>query len=158
MEFYERLNSLLKRRNISQRKMLIDLELSESSIIDWDSGNNMPDGKILLKLSEYLDVSIDYLLGNDKYCANENDDLLIKLPCKVGETVYMISNIKSGKNWEKTIISGQIDRFIIGNLGLPLADICTEDNAWYRACAYPNDYFLALKDAQDALEKTKERK
>lgn len=75
----------------------------------------------------------------------------ISLPCEVGSTVYLISSVKSGKKSEQTVISGQIDRFIIGGLGVPLADICTDDNKWYYACAYPNDYFLTQKEAQETL-------
>lgn len=153
MEFYERLNSLLKRKNISQRKMLIDLDLCKNSMFNWRHRENIPDGETLLKLSKYLNVSVDYLLCNDKYCTDKDESLTIRLPCKVGSTVYIICNVKSDKNWEKTIISGQIDRFIIGGLGLPLADICTEDNVWYQACAYPGDYFLTQEEAQKALNK-----
>ncbi len=79
-------------------------------------------------------------------------NLFIQLPCKVGSTVYLIGSVKSGRKLEQTVISGQIDRFIIGGLGVPLADICTDDNAWYYACA-PNDYFLTQEEAQETLKK-----
>lgn len=75
----------------------------------------------------------------------------ISLPCEVGSTVFMIRSIKSGKKSEQKVISGQIDRFIIGGLGVPLADICMDNNEWHYACAYPNDYFLTQKEAQEAL-------
>lgn len=79
--------------------------------------------------------------------------LTLSLPCEVGSTVYLIGSVKSGKSWKQTVISGQIDRFIIGGLGVPLADICTEDNVWYYACAYPDNYFLTQEEAQKALKK-----
>lgn len=79
--------------------------------------------------------------------------LTLSLPCEVGSTVYLIGSVKSGKSWEQTVISGKIDRFIIGGLGVPLADICTDNNDWYIACSYPSDYFLTGEEAQEALKK-----
>lgn len=153
MSFYERLDSLLKQKNISHRKMIIDFGLVKNTMYNWKHRGNIPNGEVLLKLSEYLDVSVDYLLCNDKYCVNE-DERLFTLPCEVGSTVYLIGSVKSGKKSEQTVISGQIDRFIIGGLGVPLADICTDDNAWYYACAYPKDYFLTREEAQNVIKKS----
>lgn len=78
--------------------------------------------------------------------------ITVTVPCEVGSTVYLIGSVRSGGHLEKKVISGQIDRFIIGGLGIPLADICTEDNDWYYACAYPKDYFLTREEAQRALQ------
>ncbi len=80
-------------------------------------------------------------------------NLIVQLPCQVGSTVYLIGSVQSGRQWEKTVISGKIDRFIIGGLGVPLADICTDNNDWYIACSYPNDYFLTREEAQETLNK-----
>ena len=82
-------------------------------------------------------------------------NLIVQLPCQVGSTVYLIGSVKSGKSCGQTIISGKIDRFIIGGLGVPLADICTDDNVWYYACAYPDNYFLTQEEAQEALKKSR---
>lgn len=70
MSFYERLDGLLKLKNISQRRMIIDLGLNKNTMFNWKHRNNIPSGEVLLWLSEYLDVSVDYLLCNDKYCIN----------------------------------------------------------------------------------------
>lgn len=77
MSFYGRLNNLLKQKKISHRKMLIDLGLVKNTMFNWKHRNNIPNGEVLLKLSEYLDVSVDYLLCNDKYYANEEEMLLL---------------------------------------------------------------------------------
>lgn len=78
--------------------------------------------------------------------------LLIQLPCEVGSTVYLHTTVKTGRTKEIKIISGHVDRFIIGDLGVPLADICTEDNEWYYTCSYPENYYLTYEEAQKALE------
>lgn len=77
MSFYERLEGLLKLKKISRRKMLIDLGLVKDTMLNWRNRKNIPSGKVLLKLSEYLDVSVDYLLCNDKYCVSEDETLLL---------------------------------------------------------------------------------
>lgn len=63
MSFYERLDSLLRQKNISQRRMIIDFGLGKNTMFNWKHRNNIPNGEVLLKLSEYLDVSVDYLLS-----------------------------------------------------------------------------------------------
>ena len=77
MSFYERLDSLLRQKNISQRKMIIDFGLGKNTMFNWKHRNNIPNGEVLLKLSEYLDVSVDYLLCNSRYCLNEEEMLLL---------------------------------------------------------------------------------
>lgn len=82
----------------------------------------------------------------------KSDRIIIRLPCEVGSTVYLLTTVKTGRKKETKIISGQIDRFIIGDLGVPLADICTDDNVWYYTCSYPENYYLTYEEAQEALE------
>lgn len=77
MSFYERVDSLLRQKNISQRRMIIDLGLTKNTMFNWKHRNNIPNGEVLLKLSEYLDVPVDYLLCNDRYCLNEEEMLLL---------------------------------------------------------------------------------
>ena len=82
-----------------------------------------------------------------------NDKLIIKLTCEVGSTVYLHINVKSGKRTEVKILSGQIDRYVIGALGIPFAEICCENDEWYYFCSYPGDFFLTYEEAQTALNK-----
>ena len=80
-------------------------------------------------------------------------NLTIRLPCKVGSTVYLHTTVKSGRNKETVILSGQIDRYVIGALGIPFAEICCENDEWYYFCSYPGDFFLTYEEAQIALNK-----
>lgn len=94
MSFYKRLDNLLKQKNISQRRMIIDFGLGKNTMFNWKHRNNIPNGEVLLKLSEYLDVSIDYLLCNDKYCVDKEEMLLLneyrKLNIQQREDVFNI--------------------------------------------------------------------
>lgn len=58
-----RLKELRKRRNISQIKLAMDLNMSQNSISRYETGAHEADYKTLIALADYFDVSIDYMLG-----------------------------------------------------------------------------------------------
>ncbi len=43
------------------------LEVSQTSVSNWENGRYLPETDKLLKMSEILDASIDYILGKSKY-------------------------------------------------------------------------------------------
>lgn len=57
-----RLKMLRKQRGISQLKLAMDLDLNQNSISRYESGARQADYATLIKLADYFDVSIDYLL------------------------------------------------------------------------------------------------
>ena len=61
MEF--RLKELRKKRKISQLKLALDLNMSQNSISRYETGEREADYETLVKLADYFDVSLDYLLG-----------------------------------------------------------------------------------------------
>ena len=64
MEF--RLKELRKKRNISQLKLALDLDMNQNSISRYENLERQADYKTLIKFADYFDVSIDYLLGRNK--------------------------------------------------------------------------------------------
>ena len=58
-----RLKELRVSKSISQVKLAIDLDLNQNSISRYENGVREADYKTLIKLADYFDVSIDYLLG-----------------------------------------------------------------------------------------------
>ncbi|MBQ6568803.1 MAG: helix-turn-helix transcriptional regulator [Clostridia bacterium] len=58
-----RLKELRKQRHISQTKLAIDLDLNQNAISRYETGDREADYKTLIKIADYFDVSIDYLLG-----------------------------------------------------------------------------------------------
>lgn len=64
-EFAQRLTFLRESRDLKKKELAEILNVSSSSISQYESGTNMPGYDILCRLSEYFDVSIDFLLGND---------------------------------------------------------------------------------------------
>ncbi len=58
-----RLKELRKKRGISQVKLAIDLSMSQNTISRYETGSHEADYETLIKIANYFDVSIDYLLG-----------------------------------------------------------------------------------------------
>ncbi|MCL2698227.1 MAG: helix-turn-helix domain-containing protein [Oscillospiraceae bacterium] len=63
MEFTQRLCDLLETRSITAYRMSKDTGISERLIGYWKSGERQPAKDSLIKLADYFDVSVDYLLG-----------------------------------------------------------------------------------------------
>ncbi len=61
MEF--RLKELRKKRKISQLKLAMDLNMNQNTISRYENLEREAYYKTLVKLADYFDVSIDYLLG-----------------------------------------------------------------------------------------------
>ena len=61
--FGERLRILLKERKITQAKLIEDLPVSSAVPYKWLSGINEPSIESLIRLAEYFECSVDYLIG-----------------------------------------------------------------------------------------------
>jgi transcriptional regulator with XRE-family HTH domain len=61
MEF--RLKKLRKEKNISQLKLATDLNMNQNTISRYENKEREADYETLIKMADYFDVSLDYLLG-----------------------------------------------------------------------------------------------
>lgn len=59
----ENLRKIREKRNITQVKLSIDLELAQETISGYEMGRSYPSADNLIKLADYLNTSTDYLLG-----------------------------------------------------------------------------------------------
>ena len=57
-----RLKEIRKSKGISQLKLAIDLNTSQNTISRYETGEREPGINELIKLADYFNVSIDYLL------------------------------------------------------------------------------------------------
>ena len=57
-----RLKQLRHQRGISQLKLAMDLGMNQNSISRYESGEREADYQTLIRLADYFNVSIDYLL------------------------------------------------------------------------------------------------
>lgn len=61
-EKYMRLKELRNKRNISQLKLALDLNLNQNSISRYETGEREAGYELLIRFADYFDVSVDYLL------------------------------------------------------------------------------------------------
>ncbi len=59
---YVRLKELRKAKGISQLKLAMDLNTNQNTISRYETGEREPGIVELIKLADYFNVSIDYLL------------------------------------------------------------------------------------------------
>ena len=57
-----RLKELRKEKNISQLNLALDLSMNQNTISRYETGEREADYKTLIKIADYFNVSIDYLL------------------------------------------------------------------------------------------------
>ncbi|MGL6198083.1 MAG: helix-turn-helix domain-containing protein [Lachnospiraceae bacterium] len=61
-----RILGLIKERGITAKKLTSDLKISNSSVSDWKKGSK-PSCDVVVRLSEYFEVSTDYILLGKQY-------------------------------------------------------------------------------------------
>ncbi|MDG4982873.1 helix-turn-helix domain-containing protein [Lactococcus lactis] len=65
-EFSLCLKKLRMKRKLSQKQIAEKLMISQQQYSKWESGIITPNAETLVRLADYFDVSIDYLLGRKK--------------------------------------------------------------------------------------------
>lgn len=63
--FYEKLEQILKERQLTLNKLAKGCEIAQSQTSKWKKGYT-PGSEILIKICKYLNVSADYLLDLDE--------------------------------------------------------------------------------------------
>ena len=58
----DRIKELMNDRQINARQLTSELGISSSSLTDWNKGKSSPSLDAVIKISDYFDVSIDYLV------------------------------------------------------------------------------------------------
>ena len=63
MTFKDRLKELRIDKNISQKELGQLLNMSKMAVSHWESGHSEPSIAQLILLSDFFQVSVDYLIG-----------------------------------------------------------------------------------------------
>lgn len=58
-----RLKELRKMRKISQLKLALDLNMNQNTVSRYENMEREADYETLIKIADYFNVSLDYLLG-----------------------------------------------------------------------------------------------
>ena len=59
----ERIFDLIKNKGVTAKEVAIATGIAQSSFTEWKNGRSKPGADAIRKLSEYFNVSTDYLLG-----------------------------------------------------------------------------------------------
>ena len=62
------LKIIRKQRNLNQLKVALDLNVSREALSHYENGKRNPDIQMLRKLSNYFNVSIDFLINGREFC------------------------------------------------------------------------------------------
>lgn len=71
LQITERIKLLCKQNNISISTLLIDCKLSKSFIYDIEKRDVSPSSDKIVKIADYFNVSVDYLLGRNNIQENQ---------------------------------------------------------------------------------------
>ena len=63
MRLKMRLKKLRKEKGISQLKLALDLNTNQNTISRYETGEREPSIKDLIRIADYFNISVDYLLG-----------------------------------------------------------------------------------------------
>lgn len=66
-EFKNVLKALRQEKGVSRKVLSEALNVSERLVSYWESGDRECNFNMLIKIADYFDVSIDYLLGRTDY-------------------------------------------------------------------------------------------
>ena len=61
------LKKIRKQKKLSQLKVAMDLSISREALSYYENGKRSPDIEMLIKLSDYFNVSIDYLIKGEEF-------------------------------------------------------------------------------------------
>lgn len=61
------LKKIRKERGYNQLKVAMDLNVSREALSHYENGKRSPDVQMLKILSNYFDVSIDYLINGEEF-------------------------------------------------------------------------------------------
>ena len=85
IEFGNRLRTLRKQKNLTQKQLASQIGVKNSIISFYEMGDRLPSPEIIVKLAAIFHVSADFLMGIDKKEVidisdlNEDDKMVIRL-------------------------------------------------------------------------------
>ena len=84
MAFAERLKELRKKSHLTQVELAKQLGIGQSSYADWERGKKNPTQENLIKIAQFFDVPLDYLVSKteDKEDGLDNIELLFHMNSK----------------------------------------------------------------------------
>ena len=104
----EKLYKLRKNSGLSQEQLAEKLNVSRQAISKWESGTAVPESEKLITISNYFEVSVDYLLKDDEEDkAKATDSSIEEKPKMIVGIIICIAGIVSMVIWGLLLIFSQ---------------------------------------------------
>lgn len=71
----KRIKKLRENKNLNQLEFSKILNISNTTLSQYEAGNRTPSDEIKEKVADYFNVSVDYLLGRTEKCNLEDEGL-----------------------------------------------------------------------------------
>lgn len=113
LEFQNRLKKLRKDNGYSLEALGEELELSKSVLSYYENGKRFPNITTLKRISDFFDVSFDYLVGNDRRVVSENNKT--RLHMSNGEIKFIKEIRKYDMAHQKIISDPERTAKFVGN-------------------------------------------
>lgn len=86
MKLNEKLMKLRKERGLSQEEFGNEINVSRQAVSKWEAGTTKPDIEKIKEISNYFDVSFEYLLNDDieKFEEKESKSKTVKKKHTIG--------------------------------------------------------------------------
>ena len=101
--FIKNLNYLLSSRGLTAAVAAVEMKMSQGTLYRYLNGTRTPDLNIIITLSEYFQVSIDWLLGldSDKEKQKENE---LNIEQFTSDTRKLLTLYKMASEDDKSLI------------------------------------------------------
>lgn len=105
-DFVKRIDAKLLEKNLKRAALCTDLKLSSTSITDWARRGTVPAGDICIKIADYLNVSVEWLVtGREGEVSNEEKKLLAQWKLLTADQKDTIRTLL--EKWESDRTAGE---------------------------------------------------
>lgn len=112
MTIGERIHKLLKEKNLTQKALSEAVGISQSAVSDWKT-KSQPQSELLYKISEFLGVSVEYLLTGKENPVNVNHASNIHNSAIVQGNHATTLIVKNGEIQERELSEQELELFRI---------------------------------------------
>ncbi|MCI8655403.1 MAG: helix-turn-helix transcriptional regulator [Clostridia bacterium] len=77
--FSQKLKKLRKQHGLTQAQLAEELNVGTSTIGMYENDIRKPSYSVLVKISDFFDVTIDYLIGNDRYTVDNISEIALAI-------------------------------------------------------------------------------
>ncbi|MGH4137914.1 cobalamin-dependent protein [Clostridium sp.] len=105
--FYNRLKNLRVENNLLQKDLAEMLGLAQTTIANYEQGKRFPDEEMVIKIADFFNVSLDYLLGRSEI-NSANEDFSLRDSLKLSKSLIDPTILALKTSYFDALISGNL--------------------------------------------------